>query len=116
MPFVLKSALERCNWTSGLCKETPDAALRDLAASHAFDGVVNNVGLVMPQKLGEVELSALDEVLHVNLHPAVQAVQTLLPGMRARRVINVSSLTVLGAPERTAYAAAKAALVSFTRN
>jgi NAD(P)-dependent dehydrogenase (short-subunit alcohol dehydrogenase family) len=32
------------------------------------------------------------------------------------RVVNVSSLTVLGAVERTAYAAAKAALVSFTRS
>jgi NAD(P)-dependent dehydrogenase (short-subunit alcohol dehydrogenase family) len=39
--------------------------------------------------------------------------------MRARRwgrVVNLSSLTVLGAPERTAYAAAKAALISFTRS
>lgn len=63
-------------------------------------------------------LSALDDVLRVNLHPALQAVQTLLPGMRERRwgrVFNVFSLTVLGAPERTAYAATKAALVSFTR-
>ena len=50
---------------------------------------------------------------------AVQAVQALLPGMTARgwgRIVNVSSLTVLGAVERTAYAAAKAALVSSTRN
>src|SRR5579871_5501542 len=32
------------------------------------------------------------------------------------RIANISSLTVLGALERTAYAAAKAALVSFTRS
>ncbi|MEK6421285.1 MAG: SDR family oxidoreductase [Burkholderia gladioli] len=96
-----------------------DAALRALAERHAFDGVINNVGLVRPQKLGEVDLDALDEVLAVNLHPAVQTVQTLLPGMRARgwgRVVNVSSLTILGIAERTAYAAAKAALVSFARS
>ena len=31
------------------------------------------------------------------------------------RVLNVSSLTVLGMPGRTAYASAKAALVNFTR-
>ncbi len=32
------------------------------------------------------------------------------------RVVNVSSLTILGIAERTAYAAAKAALVSFARS
>ncbi len=94
-------------------------ALQTLAARFAFDGVVNNVGLVRPQRLREVELSVLDEVLRVNLHPAVLAVQEMLPGMIARgwgRIVNISSLTVLGAVERTSYAAAKAALVSFTRN
>lgn len=94
-------------------------ALQTLIARFAFDGVVNNVGLVRPQRLGEVELSALDEVLRVTLHPAVLAVQAMLPGMIARgwgRIVNISSLTVLGTVERTSYAAAKAALVSFTRN
>jgi NAD(P)-dependent dehydrogenase (short-subunit alcohol dehydrogenase family) len=95
------------------------AVLADLTSRFAFDGAVNNVGLVRPQKLGAVELSALDEVLRVNLHPAVQVAQSLLPGMQARgwgRIVNISSLTVLGSVERTAYAAAKAALVSFTRS
>ena len=49
----------------------------------------------------------------------LQAVQALLPGMTERgwgRIVNISSLTVLGAVERTAYAAAKAALVSFSRS
>lgn len=96
-----------------------DAALRDLTDRFAFDGVVNNVGLVRPQRLGEVGIDALDDVLRVNLHPALKAAQAILPGMKARgwgRVVNISSLTVLGAVERTAYAAAKAALVSFTRS
>lgn len=95
------------------------AALADLAGRFAIDGIVNNVGLVRPQRLGAIDLPALDEVLRVNLHPAVLAVQAVLPGLRERgwgRVVNVSSLTVLGAVERTAYAAAKAALVSFTRS
>lgn len=91
----------------------------DLSGRFAFGGVVNNVGLVRPQRLGAVELSTLDDVLRVNLHPAVQTVQAILPGMIARgwgRIVNISSLTVLGAVERTAYAAAKAALTSFTRS
>ncbi|RUP13415.1 MAG: SDR family NAD(P)-dependent oxidoreductase, partial [Methylobacterium sp.] len=91
-----------------------NAVLAELTGRFAFDGVVNNVGLVRPQRLGAVEIPALDEVLRVNLHPAVQTVQATLPGMRQRgwgRVVNIASLTVLGSVERTAYAAAKAALV-----
>jgi NAD(P)-dependent dehydrogenase (short-subunit alcohol dehydrogenase family) len=93
--------------------------LRELTARYEFHGVVNNVGLVRPQYLGEIELADMDDVFAVNLHPAVQTVQAILPGMRSRgwgRIVNVSSLTVLGVVQRTAYAAAKAALVSFARS
>lgn len=95
------------------------ATLDGIAQRYALDGVVNNVGLVRPASLADVTLSALDEVMRVNLHPALLAMQTALPGMQARgwgRIVNVSSLTILGMPERTAYAAAKAAMVSFTRS
>lgn len=94
------------------------ATLGDLTSRYAFDGLVNNVGLVRPQVLGQVVLDDLDAVFALNLHPAVQAAQALLPGMLARqwgRIVNVASLTVLGAVERTAYAAAKSALISFSR-
>ena len=96
-----------------------EQALRELSSRYAFDGLVNNVGLVRPQAIGEVQLDDLDSVLAVNLHPALLAMQAILPGMRSRgwgRVVNIASLTVLGAVERTAYAAAKAALVSFARS
>jgi NAD(P)-dependent dehydrogenase (short-subunit alcohol dehydrogenase family) len=95
------------------------AVLSDLTRRYRFDGVVNNVGLVKPQRIGEIDLDALDDVLALNLHPAVQTVQALLPAMRSNgwgRVVNISSLTVLGITHRTAYAAAKAALVSFARS
>ncbi|WP_338081647.1 SDR family NAD(P)-dependent oxidoreductase [Agrobacterium leguminum] len=98
-------------------QQTEDA-LREISERYGIDGVVNNVGLVRPQALDDIELDALDAVLRLNLHPAIQAVQAALPGMRANgwgRIVNISSLTVLGVAERTAYAAAKAALVSFTR-
>jgi NAD(P)-dependent dehydrogenase (short-subunit alcohol dehydrogenase family) len=94
-------------------------ALDYIAQHFELDGVVNNVGLVRPALLADVTLPALDEVFSVNLHPALLAAQAALPGMRARRwgrIVNISSLTILGMPHRTAYAAAKAALVSFTRS
>jgi 3-oxoacyl-[acyl-carrier protein] reductase len=100
-------------------REETDTVIADLVARYDFDGVVNNVGLVRPQHVGEIQLADLDEVLRVNLHPAVQTVQAILPNMQAKawgRIINISSLTILGITDRTAYAAAKAALVSFVRS
>jgi NAD(P)-dependent dehydrogenase (short-subunit alcohol dehydrogenase family) len=100
-------------------RQQTQQALDELARQYRFDGLVNNVGLVRPQLLGEVDLDDFDAVMRVNLHAALQATQALLPGMRARgwgRIINISSLTVLGITHRTAYAAAKAAMVSFTRS
>ena len=95
------------------------AALASLAVRHAFDGVVNNVGLVRPQPVDKVTLDDLDAVLALNLHSAGLTVQATLPAMRAKgwgRIVNISSLTILGITQRTAYAAAKAALVSFARS
>lgn len=99
-------------------RQQTEDAFQIVAERFGIDGIVNNVGLVQPQSLGDIELDALDAVLRLNLHPAVQSVQAALPRMRANgwgRIVNISSLTVLGIAERTAYAAAKAALVSFTR-
>jgi NAD(P)-dependent dehydrogenase (short-subunit alcohol dehydrogenase family) len=94
------------------------AVVEELAARPRIDGIVNNVGVVRPQPLGEVSLADLAQVLDLNLRPALQIVQGVLPTMLAAqfgRIVNVSSLTVLGVSQRTSYAAAKAALISFTR-
>lgn len=107
-----------------VCVDLADAAatakaLGEVLQRHSIDGVVNNVGLVKPAALAQVTLPDLQEVMTLNLQPALQTVQALLPGMQARgwgRVVNISSLTILGMPQRTAYAAAKAALVSFARS
>lgn len=92
--------------------------LNDLAKRFAFDGVVNNVGFIELSPLGSIDLDGLDNTLRENLVPAVQTVQALLPGMTARgwgRIVNLSSLVVLGVAKRSTYAAAKAAMISFTR-
>jgi NAD(P)-dependent dehydrogenase (short-subunit alcohol dehydrogenase family) len=95
-----------------------EAGLAALAAGEAIDGLVNNVGLVRGQRLGAITLGDLDAVLGLNLRAAVQAAQACLPGMRARRwgrIVNIASLTVLGARERSAYAGAKGGLIAMTR-
>lgn len=100
-------------------RSATEQALVTLTEQYAFDGLVNNVGLVHPQLLCDVDLDNFDAVMRVNLHSAILATQAVLPGMRERqwgRIVNISSLTVLGITHRTAYAAAKAALISFTRS
>jgi 3-oxoacyl-[acyl-carrier protein] reductase len=95
------------------------AALADVTKRREIDAVVNNVGVVRPQSLGEIDIEDLAAVLDLNLRPALQTVQAVLPHMRAQkfgRIVNISSLTVLGMPQRTSYAGAKAALISFTRS
>jgi 3-oxoacyl-[acyl-carrier protein] reductase len=99
-------------------RNATSAAMREISSTNRIDAVVNNVGLVRPQALEEVTLEALDAVLDLNLRTAIQLSQAVLPGMRQQgwgRVVNIASLVALGAPQRTAYAAAKAALISFTR-
>jgi 3-oxoacyl-[acyl-carrier protein] reductase len=89
-----------------------------LAKGYSFDGVVNNAGLSKLQRLGEVDLGLVDELMRFNLHPAINSVQAILPTMRQKgwgRIVNVTSLASLGMVNRTAYAASKAALTSFTR-
>jgi 3-oxoacyl-[acyl-carrier protein] reductase len=93
-------------------------AFTDLAQRYSFDGVVNNAALVRMHRVGEINLKDLDDFMRMNLHPTVQATQAILPGMRAKRwgrVVNISSLTVLGIERRTVYAASKAAMNAFTR-
>ncbi|SON57752.1 3-oxoacyl-[acyl-carrier-protein] reductase FabG [Hartmannibacter diazotrophicus] len=105
--------------TLDLSDRSANEDLARIVKDSNVDGVVNNVGLVRAAPLGDIAVETLEEVMRVNLHPALVAVQAALPGMRARnwgRVVNISSLTVLGSLQRTSYAAAKAALVSFTRS
>lgn len=98
---------------------TEQAAQEILSRFGGIHSLVNNVGLVRSAKLGEVKLEDLHAVLDLNLRPALQLTQAFLPAMKAAkqgRIVNISSLVVLGMPNRTAYAAAKSALISFTRS
>lgn len=100
-------------------RDATAAVLADLTKRFRFDGVVNNVGLASPHLVDSVTLDELDAILTVNLHSAVQAIQATLPAVREQgwgRIVNISSLAILGLVERAAYAAAKAALVSFGRS
>lgn len=94
------------------------ATLNKIVCEGAVDAVVNNVGFAQFGRIGSIDLDHLFDTYDMNVRTAVQVVQAALPGMLAAgwgRIVNVTSLTTLGTPERTPYAAAKAALETCTR-
>ncbi|BCZ23721.1 SDR family oxidoreductase [Mycobacterium senriense] len=95
-----------------------DAALQRVLANGRVDAVVNNVAVARFGRIGSIDVDDLFTTYDLNVRTAVQVVQAVLPGMLASgwgRIVNVTSLTTLGTPERTPYAATKAALEACTR-
>ncbi|MEM9481679.1 MAG: SDR family oxidoreductase [Verrucomicrobiota bacterium] len=107
-----------------VCVDLSDEAARtpvfdEVTAKHPVDGLLNNVGLVNPAPLEEIQLDDFDAVIDVNLRVALQLTQRVVPGMKERnwgRIVSTSSLVAAGVPHRTSYAAAKTGLISFTRS
>lgn len=98
--------------------EQTAVALREALHDGPITRLVNNVGAVFPASLEEQTLDQIDASHALNLRPAVQCIQAVLPGMKAAgfgRVVNMSSRAALGKELRTAYAAAKAGLIGITR-
>jgi 3-oxoacyl-[acyl-carrier protein] reductase len=86
-------------------------ALDAVLAAGPIDAVVNNVGFVRLGRIGSIDLDHLFDTYDLNVRVAIQVVLAAGWG----RIVNVTSLTTLGTPERTPYAAAKAALEACTR-
>lgn len=98
--------------------EQTKTVLAKLTDHYSITGLVNNVGLSQSQPLEEINLQDLSTVLDLNLRPAVQMAQALLPTMKQAgwgRIVNISSLAALGFPTFNSYGAAKAGLISLTR-
>ncbi len=99
-------------------RERTQALADDLIARGNVVGIVNNVGLARHERVDAVDSDGFAKVMDLNVRPALQLTQALLPGMRAAkfgRIINVTSLVTRGLAFRASYAAAKAALESLTR-
>jgi 3-oxoacyl-[acyl-carrier protein] reductase len=99
--------------------EQTKSVLATLTDRYSITGLINNVGLSQPQALADINLQDLSTVLDLNLRPAVQIAQALLPTMKQAgwgRIVNISSLAALGFPNNTSYGAAKAGVISLTRS
>lgn len=94
------------------------AFANDLRARPNVLGIVNNVGLTRHENISDVVPGVFAEIMDMNVRPALQLTNALLPSMRASRfgrIINITSLVTRGLAFRASYAAAKSALESLTR-
>lgn len=86
----------------------------------AVDILVNNAGVDTTAKVVDMSTQMWDDMMRVNLRSIFLCSREVLPGMLARRhgrIINLSSqLAHKGAPLMAHYAAAKAAVIGFTRS
>lgn len=95
-----------------------EEVLREIREKFPVDAVVNNVGVVRPQSLGEIDLASLYSVMDLNVRVAVQVTQAFVESMKVRRtgrIVNVASRAIHGGVGRTSYSAAKSALIGCTR-
>lgn len=95
-----------------------EEVLREIRDKFPVDAIVNNVGVVRPQPLGEIDLASLYSVMDLNVRVAVQVTQAFVESMKLRRtgrIVNVTSRATHGSLDRTSYSAAKSALIGCTR-
>jgi 3-oxoacyl-[acyl-carrier protein] reductase len=111
------------------CDLTTEAGVAALVAAAGASGIgvlVNNAGMAIlgamdePTDLEQLSLDQWQRSLERNLGTAFLVTRACLPGMKRRRygrVVNISSTTgaVSAVAGDTAYAAAKAGMVGFTR-
>jgi 3-oxoacyl-[acyl-carrier protein] reductase len=89
------------------------------AFGSSIDILVNNVGgLVARKSLAEMDVEFLDYVMRLNLTSTFMTMQKTVPHMSAgASIVNLASLAGRdgGGPGASAYAASKAAVMTFTR-
>ena len=92
--------------------------LGEITGAFAVDNLVNNAGMAIMDRLGDLKPADLAATIDVNVRAAVMCAQAVLPGMRKKqrgRMVNLGSRASLGKAGRSFYAASKAALVGLTR-
>jgi NAD(P)-dependent dehydrogenase (short-subunit alcohol dehydrogenase family) len=90
------------------------------ATDRPVDVLINNAGINVLKSIGDLDSTAWQEMLQVNLTSPVRLTQAFLPGMQSRgwgRIVCVSSIfSLVTKPKRVAYSMTKAALNAFVRS
>lgn len=127
---------ELCNETSQMIKENGGesiAVASDVSNNEAVERVVklsidtygridilvNNAGVVFDSRIGEMEESAWDSVIAVNLKGSFlfsKHVSNYMIEQKYGKIVNISSRAHLGNPGQANYSAAKAGVVGLTKS
>lgn len=101
-----------------VCTPTGRAAIRDIAAAHGCNALVNNAAAPCFGSFAQADPQDIDAVLQTNLVAPIQLTLALLPQLRAQRearVLNIGSATGrLGVPGFAVYGAGKFGLRGFS--
>jgi 3-oxoacyl-[acyl-carrier protein] reductase len=92
--------------------------LADACGRYKILHLVNNAAVVFAKPFEETTIQDMDVAVAVNLGAAMLCVNAVLPAMKQEgfgRIVNISSRTVTGRAERTAYGMTKGALLGMTR-
>ncbi len=93
-------------------------AFRTIDGFGSVVGLVNNAGAVISHSLEETTEADFDRLVPVNMVGAALAAKAAAERMKAAgwgRIVNISSRTMVGKTDRTAYAATKGAIASMTK-
>jgi len=99
--------------------EVEEAVAQVLAWAGQIDMLVNNAGIAVRRRLGDLDECDWDRILDVNLKGAWLCSKYVLPHLRRERspsIVNIASVNAVGcAVGMGAYCASKAGLVALTR-
>lgn len=88
----------------------------ELAADGGVHGLVNNAGIALRSRLGEVDVDEWNRVLAINTTGPMLAIQVLAPLMPpGSSIVNIGSLAALTAHAAVAYTTSKWALRGLSR-
>lgn len=92
--------------------------LQQIVETHHPLNLVNNVGIVKPALLDDVDIEDFHLLMNINARAALLSTQALVPAMKQHgfgRIVTTTSRVILGKELRTCYSATKGALTAMSR-
>ncbi|MFD3425315.1 SDR family NAD(P)-dependent oxidoreductase [Nocardia fluminea] len=99
-------------------REGTAKVLTELGEAAAFDGIINNAGIIEFDRWDELTLESWDRVFDVNLRAALATTKILSESMpKGGSIVNIASTDGLtGSYSSISYSSSKAALINLTKS
>lgn len=100
-------------------REATARTLEQIANEHKVDHLVNNAGISYQTTIETLSLDRMQQMVEIHNRAALQCLQALIPGMKARgygRIVQIGSRMMLGRQGRLIYSMVKAGLLGMSRS